>query len=217
MTNAALLAALALVAGLVWVERDPRPNRVLAFKAPASVLFVVVALLQPHPLPGYYGVVLAGLVLGLAGDVLLALRGDKAFLAGLVSFLLGHVAYVAAFAMISPGAGWFTLAQPVVLVVSGAVFWWLRPHVGADMRLPVLAYVAVISAMVMGAWAVFTNLMLPDKARWAILLGSVAFYVSDVFVARDRFVRPGWINRLLGLPLYYTGQFLLALSVGLVG
>jgi hypothetical protein len=36
-------------------------------------------------------------------------------------------------------------------------------------------------------------------------------------VARQRFVSEGFGNRLLGLPLYYAGQFLLAWSVGLIG
>ncbi|MDD3992851.1 MAG: hypothetical protein PHV70_11955 [Desulfobacteraceae bacterium] len=38
--------------------------------------------------------------------------------------------------------------------------------------------------------------------------------MSDLFVARQRFVAPAFSNRLLGLPLYYIGQFLLAFSVG---
>ncbi|MFW6361887.1 MAG: lysoplasmalogenase family protein, partial [Spirochaetota bacterium] len=40
------------------------------------------------------------------------------------------------------------------------------------------------------------------------------FFTSDIFVARNKFVADGFINRLLGLPLYYGGQFLLALSIG---
>ena len=40
---------------------------------------------------------------------------------------------------------------------------------------------------------------------------------SDIFVAEQRFVTEQALNRLLGLPLYYTGQFLLAASPALVG
>ena len=47
-----------------------------------------------------------------------------------------------------------------------------------------------------------------------ILAGAIAFYLSDLFVARDRFLKNDFINRLVGLPLYYLGQFLLAFSVG---
>jgi hypothetical protein len=39
------------------------------------------------------------------------------------------------------------------------------------------------------------------------------FYVSDIFVARDRFVAPSPWNQRLGLPLYYTAQLALAFSV----
>ena len=46
-----------------------------------------------------------------------------------------------------------------------------------------------------------------------ILAGAVTFYASDIFVARERFVKPGFDNTIIGLPLYYAGVTLLALSV----
>jgi uncharacterized membrane protein YhhN len=49
----------------------------------------------------------------------------------------------------------------------------------------------------------------------SFLLGHL-FYVSDVFVARQRFLKTEFLNRLIGLPLYYSGQFMLAFSVGLL-
>jgi hypothetical protein len=36
-------------------------------------------------------------------------------------------------------------------------------------------------------------------------------------VARNKFIRNEFLNRLVGLPLYYLGQFLLAFSIGQVG
>jgi hypothetical protein len=44
--------------------------------------------------------------------------------------------------------------------------------------------------------------------------GALGFYVSDIFVARQRFLKTDFVNRLIGLPLYYGGQFLLAFSTG---
>jgi hypothetical protein len=49
-----------------------------------------------------------------------------------------------------------------------------------------------------------------------VFVGALSFYFSDVFVARDRFIEQQFLNRLLGLPLYFAGQFLLAFSVGLL-
>ncbi|TSA45075.1 MAG: lysoplasmalogenase, partial [Deltaproteobacteria bacterium] len=39
------------------------------------------------------------------------------------------------------------------------------------------------------------------------------FYISDIFVARQRFVTPNYFNRAIGLPLYFAGQFMIAFSV----
>jgi hypothetical protein len=51
---------------------------------------------------------------------------------------------------------------------------------------------------------------LPDPlVRW----GAGLFFVSDLFVARGRFVRSGKANQLVGWPLFYAGQFLLAPSL----
>jgi hypothetical protein len=39
-----------------------------------------------------------------------------------------------------------------------------------------------------------------------------ADYLSDLSVARDRFVKPAFVNRLWGLPLYYASTVLIAWS-----
>ena len=77
------------------------------------------------------------------------------------------------------------------------------------MRGPVMAYMAVISCMVIAAASTFAH-----AVAWPLLVGALMFYGSDLSVARDRFVRPGFANSIWGLPLYYGGQILLAWSVG---
>lgn len=57
----------------------------------------------------------------------------------------------------------------------------------------------------------------PFLGRFLALNGAFSFYLSDVFVARQRFVQPAFLNRLIGLPLYYLGQFQIAYTVGLIG
>jgi len=107
------------------------------------------------------------------------------------------------------------LTAVVALIVSGAVFFWLRLHLGA-MLIPVAAYIIVISVMVIGAGTVLGDTGVDSTGRLAVLIGAVCFYVSDLFVARDRFLESQFVNRLIGLPLYYGGQFVLAFSVGLI-
>jgi uncharacterized membrane protein YhhN len=78
-----------------------------------------------------------------------------------------------------------------------------------SLRGPVYAYVTVITAMVV--LAVSTVIA---RGRPSILVGAVMFYLSDLAVARERFVEHGFTNKAWGLPLYFGGQLVLAVSVG---
>jgi uncharacterized membrane protein YhhN len=153
--------------------------------------------------------VLVGLCLGLVGDVCLIPQGRGAFLAGLASFLLSHVAYLVAFAGRGVSLRVFAIAVVAVTILMLGVARWLKPHLPAAMRAPVAAYIAAIGLMMSAAVACTA----PDFRPVAIWLGAALFMASDLFVARDRFVAPGFVNRLVGLPLYYAGQILLAISV----
>jgi uncharacterized membrane protein YhhN len=79
-----------------------------------------------------------------------------------------------------------------------------------------MIYIVVITAMVVGAWTVVGDANLNLSGRLMVWIGAWSFYLSDIFVARDRFIKSELINRFTGLPLYYFGQFMLAFSIGLV-
>ena len=217
MTNVLILfGASFLLIFLLALEKGGRTPQGVVIKGAVSVLFVVTALIQPHPLPTYYHHILLGLVFGLVGDVCLALPGNRAFRIGLFAFLVGHLFYVWAFANLARPENWASPVQLFVLAFSMGAFVWLRPHLGR-MMIPVVLYLVVITLMLMGAWAVFRHPGLDATCRAVIWTGALCFYLSDLFVARQRFVTTQYVNRLIGLPLYYVGQFLLAFSVGLVG
>ena len=205
------LAAFVTVAatGLTLVLEPDTPERSRLTKMVASTGFIAVAVIVRALDTPFGTFVLIGLVLSWAGDLLLTYRGDRAFLLGLVSFLLGHVAYVIAFVVRGQSPGWLIAGLIVTGILAIVIAPWLLPHVGDAMRAPVIAYMAVISAMLVTAAG--TQGAAPD---WRLLMGAGLFYVSDIYVARDRFVTPGRINRLAGLPLYYAGQLLLAWAAG---
>lgn len=208
-----LTAAAVLLGGLLYFEkRESTRGRVLT-KPLLSALFVAVALTGPRTETGYFGWVLAGLLFCMAGDIFLIFSSSpRLFLAGLVSFLTGHILYAAAFFLAS-GPGMLTwIAGACTLAASGAIFIWLRPHLGR-MLVPVGAYVAVISVMVIGASSVMGERTADLSGRALVFLGAVLFYVSDIFVARQQFVAGQYLNRLLGLPLYYAAQFMIAFSI----
>ena len=217
MFQVAVIIAAPLLLGLLLGES--RENRVIcfAFKTPLSCLFVICALLQPHPDPFYSYFVIGGLVFGLIGDVCLVLPGLLlGFFAGLIAFFVGHLLYIVAFAHVAEFAAWLSPVPIMFCGISALVFWWLRPWLG-PFYFPVLLYAIVISIMVSLSWLGFVNLAVHPTGALALFAGSTSFYFSDLFVARDRFVKKKFVNRLIGLPLYYIGQFLLAFSVGWVG
>jgi len=203
--------ATALLAVLLTYEHKEERRGVLTTKTVLSCLFVLTAVVQPHPNPGYYHRLLPGLVLCLGGDVCLALRREKMFRIGLVLFLFGHVFYILAFLYLTQTTSWTWIGSPVFLAVGGIVYFRLKPYLG-KMKTPVLLYLIVITIMVLGAWTVLGDSRLTRFGRIMVFAGALSFYCSDVFVARDRFWKREFFNRLFGLPMYYAGQFLLAFS-----
>jgi len=211
----ALIAA--LVAGLVTCEVKGARRGSRVFKPAASIGFLLLALAMGALDEGntYGHLVLAGLVLSFFGDVfLLASERPALFLAGLASFLLGHVAYAVGFVVhgVMPAA---TIVMGGALVpVAFAVWRWLRPHLPSDMVAAVVAYIVVISGMeALATGAAFEAGPDPGGGGPLMVLGATLFWISDLAVARRQFVDPSPASSVWGLPLYYGGQVLLALSV----
>lgn len=200
------------VAALLWAERLGSRPAVAVAKIGASSCFVWAALAW-GALDSSFGIsMLTGLGLCWLGDALLIPRGQGvAFQLGIGAFLLGHVAYAISFGGL--GVDFVALGVAGVALAVGVIrlMQWLGPHVPQDFKLPVRLYIFVISAMV--------GLSLAAVAAGhplAIALGAVGFAASDISVARDRFVAPGFINGAWGLPLYFGSQLLMALSISQV-
>lgn len=209
------ILALLLLIGLLYFEKKENRTGLLPTKTLLSLLFIVCAISQVHLLQPYTMFIIIGLLFCLGGDVFLALPQPRMFLFGLISFLLGHVCYIVAFFVIaSPGK--MTLVGVIVtLIISAFVYIWLKPHLGS-MKKPVIAYILIISIMMVGAWSVLDVEHQSYFGRLLIFVGATSFYISDLFVARDRFLKKSFFNRLLGLPLYYLGQFMIAYSIGMI-
>lgn len=210
-----IAAALALLGGLLYFEKNQKPSAILPVKAPLSALFVIAACLQPHPNMNYTGALLVGLIFCLGGDLLLVSSQRRLFLLGLISFLLGHIAYIVAIVGVSNVNYWTAIGVVVTLVASTWIFIRFAPHLGS-MKPAVLAYIIVITLMLCAAWSIFGTRAVPQTGRYMVFFGALFFYLSDIFVARQRFIKPDFTNRLVGLPLYYLGQFLLAFSTGII-
>jgi uncharacterized membrane protein YhhN len=210
LTVASALACLVLV----YAEYRGHARLRVAAKLAASAAFVALAMPAWDASP-YARWMIVGLVFGAIGDVALLGHSKRWFLAGLVAFLIGHVAYVGGFAQLLAPERWFATAgafAAIPIAIGGAVLVRLWPRFGA-LRIPVIGYVLVIVAMVIGAFAVYRGDALGDPERTRLLAGACLFFVSDLAVARNRFVGREFVNLLWGLPAYYAGQLLIAWSL----
>jgi uncharacterized membrane protein YhhN len=208
----AVWACLTLIAVAALLVAEFRGTRVAVWVAkPVASSGFVAAGLASGALRSTYGrSVLLALALCWLGDVLLIPPARAAFLAGLACFLLGHLAFAFAFAQRGLALGLGALALLAAFCVGLLFLRHAEPHVPAALRSAVRAYAAALSLMLACAAATVGKAGVP-----AIFLGALMFFVSDLAVARDRFIAPGPWNRLWGLPLYYGGQLVLASTVTL--
>jgi len=150
--------------------------------------------------------------------VLMIGRGKRWVLLGLMAFLLAHLAYLAAAAPLVdlgrvPPLG-LGLALGGCLVAAGLTTRAALPNLGRLLA-PAVVYTLVLTAMTVVALSAWLSEP-GHPGRVLLALGAGLFFVSDIAVARQRFVAPSLRTRLWGLPAYYAAQVLFAFaSVGL--
>ena len=210
MTTAAwallALGALLAVGNWIAVATGRKPLEYVCKPGTLAALVGVALTLDPtHGDMRAWFVV--ALVLSLAGDVFLMLPSDR-FVAGLASFLLAHVAYVVGLTRHGGSARALVVAAiPVVLVtgVLGARFLRAARASGhGELIGPVVAYMAVIAAMVTTALA--SGVVLAA-------VGAVLFMASDALIAETRFVGQRTWAPLVIIVTYHLGQAGLTLSL----
>lgn len=207
-----MLIAAAALSALAAIAADWNERRHPAFYALKPLTTLLILALAAVATAGDYRLaLLAALALSLAGDVFLMFthrpRGTRFFIAGLVSFLLAHLAFVAAFLQ---GVGEVRLPAWLVLVAIYAVAMLavMLPRAGA-LKLPVVAYCAVLAAMVFAAAA-----RLASGAAGAELAlgGALLFLASDSLLAWRRFVGPFRHAQAAILSSYWAAIGLIACS-----
>ncbi|TXH71424.1 MAG: lysoplasmalogenase [Lysobacteraceae bacterium] len=209
IASAAVLAILGAWSGGAWQWAH------YVGKPLTTGLLLWLVLAQQTPVsPRYRLVVAAGMTLSLIGDVCLMLPWDL-FLPGLVAFLLAHLCYIAVFAPRSvPKARGAALA--LLLVVAALNLIGLLPRIEPALRVPVLAYVAVLTLMVAAAlaraWTPTLASAHPHSTRLAAI-GAIFFMLSDSLLAWDKFADGIPAAALLVLGTYFFAQWCIARSV----
>lgn len=203
MLGIAAIATLAIVGASVeslrWLHYACKPL--------ATLLILGFAWRNGTP-SRYRSAVIVGLLLSTVGDIALMLPVD-AFVVGLAAFLLAHIAYLVAF---TARARLFARAWPFVAYASIAagVLAVLWPHLPAALRVPVMAYVAVLASMAAQAAAVWR--VRGHRAGMLAAIGGAVFVVSDAVLAIDRFAAPFAHAQVAVLATYWIAQTFIAAS-----
>jgi uncharacterized membrane protein YhhN len=213
-----VLAAFSALAEWTFIARGHRRPEYLAKPAALSFLMLWFWRSAPSPLPFAGWAMLVGLALSLVGDVVLLMPQDP-FLAGLSSFLLAHLAFIAAFNAGGPvwSPSTLALAAPLAIIVAAALRGLRRGLVarGRASLFPAVAiYSAVLGTMVWSAAATHWRSDWPPHAAILACLGGILFLISDLCLAWTKYVRPVPGQRLTVMVTYHLAQF--ALSYGML-
>ena len=206
-----ILIPLIFASAVLDIVADYRGRRRLVYilKPLTTFLILTLALQAPEPAsPAYRLLVAVGLAFSLLGDVFLMLPANR-FIPGLLSFLVAHVCYIAAFTVDGGFRVTLWLLLPC-LVYAAALLWILLPHAG-KMKWPITIYGLVIAAMAWQALERWAHLQ--TAGAFLACAGAVLFVLSDSALAINRFARPFRSAQAVVLSTYWAGQLLIALSV----
>lgn len=199
MRSAVAVAVLAALLHL-FGEESLGPLAPLVKMTPVAVLAIFVFRAPPTSARRLAGV---GLTLGSIADAVI----EFSFIGGLITFLIAHVLYIAAFVRVEPRLRLARLA-PVALWAALALK-VLVAHAGA-LAIPVLVYGLVIFTMI---WRAAAAMDAPGWSPGAVgLAGALLFGLSDTLLGYARFVSPLPASAILILGTYWGGQTLIAVS-----
>jgi uncharacterized membrane protein YhhN len=189
---------------ILGAERNVRWLQ-LVFKPLTTMLFFAVV---GWPETAFARWVTAGIALSVVGDVALLGPSNKAFIAGLAAFLLAHVAYVIAFVGVAVWSPRIPVVAVIMIVASTLLVRAIWKG-AAGLEVAIIAYAAVITAMVVSAWATIGG---PLPLAPVAAVGAVLFYISDATLALNRFRRPIAHVALWSIGVYWLGQLGIAIA-----
>lgn len=171
---------------------------------------------QRQLLSGFNKLIFSGMVLSLFGDCFLLFVKENPlfFLYGLVSFLMAHIMYSLAFFRDfknDPQASklYGHLMLFAMGVFSMTYYSLIRDHLG-DFRVPVMAYIFVISIMAILAGYRYKRVNLLSFRL--IYMGAIFFVISDSALAYQKFVEPYPLAGMLIMATYMAAQYLIAMG-----
>lgn len=225
----AILAALACAGCAVCERRFLNASRAedyraaFFFKGAAGLCFVAVGVIAAIGCRSgaFAWRVVAGLLFGLLGDQLLAMRfiqkerHDMFFALGGVAFALGHVLYIAALVQLRSFSLRVTVPVLLVGLAASAGYARVRESNAGRLQIPGVLYIALV--ILTSAFACGAAAHLPNAGTGMFALGTICFVVSDNILCSYCFgnKKNFAMNEALHVS-YYAAQLLIALSMAFI-
>lgn len=204
----------------VFIAAEHKEKYIAAdiLKGLASLMFVIVGFYGKKAAgSSFAGLIFAGLVLGMAGDILLNLRfvfeksGQKIFLAGIAAFLAGHILYLAA---LVPKASRIVLCVAAGSVLAAALLAYIFKTMEVKKAFKIFGVVYLGAVIIMTAIAIGIAAASPVAANVVYAAGAVLFTASDIVLIFNTFSGTTKFSlRITNLSLYYIGQMMIAYSL----
>ena len=216
----ALLCAvcLAIAALLLFRERDGYYVQAVLLKGLSSLCFVILGILCARHVgwPQTAKLIVIGLCLGAAADVLLNLRqvfraaGQKIFLVGILVFLSGHIVYLAAVLPLCPAP---ILSALAAAVLTFLLMRWIFGRITAKKAFKIFGIVYIGAIVFLNCVAAANLLSYASGFNILFAAGALLFLVSDIVLILNTFgEKTRFALRFVNLGLYYIGQLIIALS-----
>lgn len=205
MTRSLLISTITII-GMIYIffiPAEPVGFKIFMKLIPMALIILFAITTKSSLSHTYKKIIILGLVVCMIADGVIYW-----FLAGLITFFIGHIFYIFAFRHIvqKPIPKW---AATLLLLYGACIAIWIAgsQFQAGEMILgiAIIAYILII--LMMGWAAIRTRLPLA-------ITGALLFMFSDSILAIDRFVFPIESRDALVMITYYAAQVFIAASIG---
>ena len=191
---------------------------VLKGSAAWIVLAGAIFTLQGTAVSMFSALIIAGLAMGMAGDIALSLP-KPGFSSGIFFFGVGHVCYIIAFILLSDSIIYAIPAFIVLYTAYLLVYRKLDANPPKNLRIPIVAYSVIVVCMLSLALTLPLSVF---PGGLVLLFAGALFTASDIMLAYnniqaekagDTDKKPKNLLGIVSLSCYFLGQSLFAVSV----
>lgn len=207
-----------IITSVLYIQRALNliPGNTNTYKTVASLVFllcsftnlVLLVCLRDVVNKAYITLLFIGQIFAFAGDVLLMYN----FVIGAISFVIGHIFYFFAYCSLQKFKLIDLVFIGVTIAISLTIIFVSKINLGSDLPL-IVGYAIVISCMLGKSASLFLGNI---KIATIIFIGSLMFYLSDLFLMFALYSDLASTGSVLCLSFYYPAEFILASSVSSV-